>query len=291
EIRIHRPDADGVGEILAKGPNVMMGYWEDPAATAAAIRDGWLHTGDLGKFDEEGNLVIVGRSKDVIVDASGKNVYPDELEDLYDKHPAIRELSIVGLPAEDGTERVACLVVPETEGRDPAEVRREIEAHFREVSLRLPVWKRVKVLHFRDEPLPRTATQKVRRPEVVRALQEIEKAGQTGRRSASAGGEAWLYDLVARVCEQPLEKVVPEAKLEQDLGFDSLTFTELGAALEQAGVPLPSPDAILALETVADLAALVARQRRLGKAARESAEEEGEARPQAGRTIRSLLGS
>src|SRR5690606_24002213 len=70
-----------------------------------------------------------------------------------------------------------------------------------------------------------------------------------------------------------------------------LTFTELGAALEQAGVPLPSPDAALALETVADLAALVARQRRLGKAARESAEEEGEARPQAGRTIRSLLGS
>src|SRR5690606_28551654 len=110
--------------------------------TAEALRDGWLHTGDLGKLDEEGNLVLVGRSKDVIVDSAGKNIYPDELEDLYEKHPAIRELSIVGLPAEGGGERVACLVVPETEGRDPAEARREVEAHFREISLKLPVWKR-----------------------------------------------------------------------------------------------------------------------------------------------------
>lgn len=291
EIRIHRPDAEGVGEVLAKGPNVMMGYWEDPEATAEALRDGWLHTGDLGRLDEEGNLVLVGRSKDVIVDAAGKNIYPDELEDLYDKHPAIRELSIVGIPAEGGGERVACLVVPETEERDPAEVRREIEAHFREVSLRLPVWKRVKVLHFREEALPRTATQKVRRPEVVRALQEIEKEGKGPRKAAGTGGEAWLFDLVARVCEQPLEKILPEAKLEQDLGFDSLTFTELGAALEQAGIPLPAPEEILALETVAELAALVGRQRRLGKKARHGDAERSESAEPATKKLRSLVGS
>lgn len=290
EIRIHRPDADGVGEVLAKGPNVMLGYWEDPEATAEALRDGWLHTGDLGKLDEEGNLVLVGRSKDVIVDSAGKNIYPDELEDLYEKHPAIRELSIVGLPAEGGGERVACLVVPETEGRDPAEARREVEAHFREISLKLPVWKRVKVLHFRSEVLPRTATQKVRRPEIVRALQALEKEGRGTRRSAASGGEAWLYDLIARVCEQPLEKVSPEARLEQDLGFDSLTFTELGAALEAAGVPLPTPEEILSIETVAELVALVGRLRRQGGKSRHGSTGSAGAEKPA-RKIRSLLGS
>lgn len=291
EVRIHAPDREGVGEIVAKGPNVMAGYWNDPEATAEALRDGWLFTGDLGRFDEDGNLVIVGRRKDVIVDAAGKNIHPDELEALYEKHPAIRELSIVGLPAEGGGERVACLVVPRNEGRDPEEVRKEIEAHFREVSLRLPVWKRVKVLHFTDASLPRTATQKVRRNEIVRSLERLEREGRGTRRGQASGGEAWLYDLVARVCEQPLERIVPEAKLEQDLGFDSLTFTELGAALEQAGVHLPSPEELLSLETVGDVSRFVARQRRAGTG--KSRHRTGGAEPTApaGRKISGLLES
>lgn len=290
EIRIHRPNAEGVGEIVAKGPNVMLGYWKDPEATAEAIRDGWLYTGDLGRLDDEGNLVIVGRIKDVIVDAAGKNIYPDELEELYEKHPSIKELSIVGLPFEGGGERVACLVVPQLGEKSYEETCREIETHFREVSLRLPVWKRVKVLHFRREELPRTATQKVRRPEVVRALQALEK-GKPPRKSAAGSGEAWLYDLIARVSEQPLEKVVPEAKLEQDLGFDSLTFTELGAALEEAGVELPTPEEILSLETVAELVRLVGRKRRSGGKSRQSRGEGSASKEPAARKLSGFLDS
>ena len=98
--------------MIARGKNVMAGYWEDHEATAGAIRDGWFHTGDLGRFDEDGNLYIVGRSKDVIIDANGKNVYPDEIEELYKDSPYIKELSVVGLP--DGVaEHVACAVVPD----------------------------------------------------------------------------------------------------------------------------------------------------------------------------------
>lgn len=290
EVRIHRPGADGVGEIVAKGPNVMLGYWNDPEATAATIRDGWLHTGDLGRLDDEGNLIIAGRSKEVIVDAAGKNIYPDELEALYEKHPSIKELSIVGLPTEGGGERVACLVVPAEAPGGADEARRAIEGHFREVSLRLPIWKRVKLLHFQDEALPRTATQKVRRAEVVRALEALER-GRARRKAGAVGREAWLYDLISRVCEQPLEKVVPDAKLEQDLGFDSLTFTELGAALEAAGVELPTPEEILALETVEELVRLVGRKRRGGRKTRHAGEDAGEAGPPTGRKLKTLLGS
>ncbi|MBN1209440.1 MAG: AMP-binding protein, partial [Myxococcaceae bacterium] len=80
EIRIGNPDNEGIGEVLAKGPNIMAGYFGDRESTEAVLKEGWLHTGDLGRLDAEGRLYLVGRQKDVIIDANGKNVYPDELE-------------------------------------------------------------------------------------------------------------------------------------------------------------------------------------------------------------------
>ena len=117
----------------AKGPNVMAGYFADREATEAVLKDGWLHTGDLGRLDAEGRLYLVGRKKDVIIDANGKNVYPDELEELYGDHAHIKELSIVGLPDDGGGEKVACLCVPDYKERPREEVRRELEEHFRNV--------------------------------------------------------------------------------------------------------------------------------------------------------------
>ena len=96
EVRIANPDASGVGEVIARGPNVMLGYFENEAATRSALVDRWLYTGDLGRLDEDGNLFLVGRSKEIIVDTNGKNVYPDELEETYSNSPYIKELSIVG---------------------------------------------------------------------------------------------------------------------------------------------------------------------------------------------------
>src|SRR5262249_653044 len=100
ELRIDAPDGEGIGEVCARGPNVMAGYFADRESTDATLKDGWLRTGDLGRIDAEGQLYLVGRKKDVIIDANGKNVYPDELEELYGDHPAIKELSVVGLPDE-----------------------------------------------------------------------------------------------------------------------------------------------------------------------------------------------
>src|SRR5207253_10089946 len=113
EVRIDSPDENGVVEVLARGQNVMVGYYNNDKATDAVLNDRWLKTGDLGRLDEDGNLFIVGRSKDVIIDSNGKNIYPDEIEDLYGKSPLIKELSVVGLPDDEGGEKIAALVVPD----------------------------------------------------------------------------------------------------------------------------------------------------------------------------------
>ncbi|MCY7374720.1 MAG: AMP-binding protein, partial [Pyrinomonadaceae bacterium] len=115
EVKIESPDENGVGEVLARGQNVMLGYYNNDEATEAVLQDRWLKTGDLGRIDEDGNLYIVGRSKDVIIDSNGKNIYPDEIEDLYGKSVFIKEMSIVGLIDEDGGEKVSALVVPDYE--------------------------------------------------------------------------------------------------------------------------------------------------------------------------------
>ena len=93
----------------------MLGYYNDDQATEAVLHDRWLKTGDLGKLDDDGNLFIVGRSKDVIIDSNGKNIYPDEIEDIYSKSGFIKEMSIVGLSDDDGGEKIASLVVPDYE--------------------------------------------------------------------------------------------------------------------------------------------------------------------------------
>ncbi len=266
EIRIDEPDAAGVGEVLARGPNVMLGYFGgdsgapmvDRAATDAVLREGWLRTGDLGRLDAQGRLSIVGRKKDVIIDANGKNVYPDEVEELYQAPGVIQELCAVGLPDPEG-EKVALLVVP-APGSDPGEARRLVEAHLRRVTAALPFHKRAKVWHLVDEPLPRTATRKVRRPSVVLELQRLEATAvrdRRGREGAARGAEAWVLDTVAAVARRPRESVTVLSSLAGDLGFDSLMMTELQAALDEAGVPAPLVEQAAGTQTAGDLVRLV----------------------------------
>lgn len=264
EIKIADPDADGIGEVLAKGPNVMAGYFEDREATDAVIHEGWLHTGDLGRLDADGRLYLVGRKKDVIIDANGKNVFPDELEEVYGGHPHIQELSIVGLPDEAGGEKVACLCVPDYKGRPRDEVRRELEEHFRKVSAEMPFYRRVKVLRLRDGELPRTSTRKVKRKLVVEELKRLERVAASGEKArqaisgASGGVSEWLFPLIAEVSQRPLADIRPEARLAGDLGFDSLMLTELSVALEQTGVPMAAVNDLTQIQTVEDLRKLIA---------------------------------
>ena len=99
-----------VGEIIVKGDTVMSGYWNNPEATAKSLRDGWLWTGDVGAFDEDGFLTLKDRSKDMII-SGGSNIYPREIEDVLNLHPAVAECSVVGRPHPEWGEEVVAFVV------------------------------------------------------------------------------------------------------------------------------------------------------------------------------------
>ena len=147
-----------VGEILIRGPNVMKGYWRRPEATAEALRDGWLRTGDLATRDEDGYLRIVDRKKDMIL-RGGYNVYPREVEEVLFEHPAVREAAVVGLPDARLGEEVGAAVVLRPGERVAAE---EVSAFARE---RIAAYKYPRRVWFVDE-LPKGPTGKVLRREI-----------------------------------------------------------------------------------------------------------------------------
>ena len=280
EIRIADPDATGVGEVLARGPNVMLGYFKAGATTAEidrdlgrdVLEDGWLRTGDVGRLDAEGRLTLVGRKKDVIIDADGKNVYPDEIEELYRSDDLMRELSVVGLP-DTGGERVAMLVVPAAKDRTRHEMRRLLEEHVRRVSSPLSFHQRVKVWHTTEQSLPRTSTRKVKRAWVIEELRRLEAAAHRGARVREAAREGrsdeWLLDLLSEVARRPRTEITRESQLAADLGFDSLMLTELASALEMAGVSPNVLDDLHQVETVAELSRRVRRPEQASKTARQ----------------------
>jgi long-chain acyl-CoA synthetase len=283
DVRIHNPDRRGVGEVIARGPNVMAGYFGNEAATEATIQDGWLHTGDLGRIDEEGNLYIVGRLKEVIVDKDGENVYPDELEEIYEAPELIKEFTVVGIPEGTG-ERVACLVVPDYEKNDnltKEELRAEIEGHFHEVSKKLPLYKRIKSLHFVDEDLPRTATRKVKRREVVKMLQRLRREAEAvGAEAGDDVDAGWLLDIVATIVEKPRSAILLDTRFDE-LGFDSLMYTELATGVESAGADPPMPDILKNLADVRELSDYLKRKpvtvgRREGARSQESKDKDEE---------------
>jgi long-chain acyl-CoA synthetase len=275
EVKIHEPDENGVGEVLARGQNIMLGYYNNDEATKETMRDRWLRTGDLGRLDDDGNLYIVGRSKDVIIDSNGKNVYPDEIEEIYTNSPFIKELSVVGLQDESGGERIACLAVPDLEhdiSLSRAAVNRKIEEHFREISAGIPFYKRVKSLYFTNFELPRTATRKVKRPEVVEILIALEaRAKKTIEVASEEKGDsnvAWLRQIVANVSNRSAGEISLDTKLDE-LGFDSLMFVELAAAIEDGGGKVISPDTLNEVQNMRELLGAVQLLDRTKKLAEE----------------------
>jgi long-chain acyl-CoA synthetase len=156
-------ESGGIGEIVARGPNVMAGYYRNQPATDEVLRDGWLHTGDLGRFDEQGMLYVVGRAKEVIVDSGGNNIYIDELEEAYGHSQYLKELAVVGLKVGEG-EQVAALAVPAfARGESRRSVEDRLRADFDRIARGLSPHKHIRILRFTDAELPRTRTRKIKR--------------------------------------------------------------------------------------------------------------------------------
>jgi long-chain acyl-CoA synthetase len=260
EIRIDAANDEGVGEVLARGPNVMVGYEGDVFETERVLADGWLRTGDIGKLDDKGRLKIVGRSKEVILSGSGENVYPDDVEVMLGLPRFIKELSIVGLPDKDkpGAERVAVLAVPDYGGDevDRIERRREAEAELRKAIAELGRAMRPTVIHFSDADLPRTATRKVMRKQVRVTLINLRDAAEAIAASKAVGPHELQNSVVrtaiAAICKKPVAEVLPHHDIVSDLGFDSLMVIELTSTLEANAPRLVGRD-LSTLRTVAEL--------------------------------------
>ncbi len=165
EIKIDRPDSRGIGEILAKGPNVMLGYYEDEAATNEAIQSGWFHTGDLGRQDRDGVLYITGRKKNVIVHKNGKNVYPEEIETVINALPYVEESMVYGAPRGDDF-IISVNIVYNKEyfaGKETDEIEKTVREGISEVNRNMAKHQYIKNIRITDEPMEKTTTAKIKR--------------------------------------------------------------------------------------------------------------------------------
>jgi long-chain acyl-CoA synthetase len=168
EIEVRNQDAHGVGEVWVKSPTVMMGYLDDPEQTAETIVDGWLRTGDVGHLDASGQLHLVGRSKNMIVTAGGKNVYPEDIESAFDGLPCDEMVVFASNYLWPGGKLTSERLVAVVRGGDPDEIKELVEDRNR----KLPDFKRVRGLLLWDDDFPRTASMKVKRGPLAEALRE-----------------------------------------------------------------------------------------------------------------------
>ena len=269
ELQIENPDSNGIGEIIAKGPSTMKGYYQNADATKKAIRNGWLYTGDLGYMDAGGYLYLTGHCKDIIVPASGKNVYPVELESLYRDNPAISEMCVLGIPYEDRSDTAIHAVIVPT-APDEA-TKTEIQHHLQARAKELPSYQQFHKSHFWNDPLPKAADGSVDRQSLSRSLeahiknmtdlQEDSTADVVGGNSDSRLSRTdipeEILSTLARLARMPAHQIQRESRLDTDLGLDSLTRLDLLLVLEsRLGGTIP--DALLAnLETVGDVVRLI----------------------------------
>lgn len=284
ELRIENPDVEMRGEVLFRGLTVFGGYYNNQAATEAVFdREGWFHTGDLGRVSKDGFLFLTGRSKDLIVLDSGKNVYPDELEEFYSASPLIEEIGVVGVQ-QDGSETVGAVIIPS------ADIRRKysslriadlLQEEIIRLGRNLPSYKKLGTFVISLSPLPRTSTRKIIKPEVRTIFDRLQKSGgirATGTAKLSFFETAMIdtpeyaaiLEIVMRLSRTVApDLITPRSHLEFDLQIDSLKKLDLVSAIEQQyNISIPV-DEITRQETLGALVAFV--QDRIAATASDSA--------------------
>ncbi|HEX2947791.1 MAG TPA: AMP-binding protein [Clostridia bacterium] len=173
EVRIDNPDENGVGEIITKGDNVMLGYYKNEEATAKCLRDGWFHTGDLGKISRSGAYYITGRLKNVIVTKNGKNIFPEEVESYINRSPYVLESMVTGYEDDkSGETMVGAHILPNLDaikeklkGHAPSmeEIRSIISEVVKNTNRDMPLYKRISAFTIRESDFIKTTTMKIKR--------------------------------------------------------------------------------------------------------------------------------
>ena len=178
EVKIDDPDEEGIGELMAKGPSIMLGYYENEEATKSALEsDGWFHTGDLARIDKDGFIYISGRKKSVIVLNNGKNVFPEEIETLLNKVEGIKETFVFEKKEDDGDVKVCVEIVYDKElikelynieGEE--NIKEFLWDKVKEVNKLMPKYKYVRQMVITEEPLIKTTTLKIKRHEELKKV-------------------------------------------------------------------------------------------------------------------------
>lgn len=179
QLELFNQDEQGIGEIRVKGPNVMLGYYENEEATKEVLKDGWFYTGDLAYFDQEGYLFLTGRKKDMIVLKNGKKVFPDELETLINRLDEVSECMVYGMPdnKDKNDIKLSVKVVYDTEvvkekypDLSQEELEQVIWQKIKEINKTFPPYKYIKNMILTDQELIKTTTKKVKRNEEIKKL-------------------------------------------------------------------------------------------------------------------------
>ncbi len=273
EVRILNPDADGVGEVLIRGDNVMQGYYRNETATLEVLKDGWLHSGDLGYLDRDGYLFIQGRIKDIIVLSSGKNVSAEEVGRHYLQASSVKEIFVTTDAQE---EKLAAVVVPDLDffrKTGETDIYSKVKWDLDLLSQSLEPYKRVKDFVLIQEELPKTRLGKVKIYEAQRIYQERAGKRYAKKKPALEEGLSPVGEVVVEVLARQIgdPRISLDDHLELDLGMDSLGLVELLAALEGRFNLKIRDDEFTGILTVRELIGFVEEKK--PEAAREPEEE------------------
>ena len=178
DVKIEDPNEEGIGELLVKGPSVMLGYYNNEEATKETLtEDGWLHTGDLARIDKDDFIFISGRKKFVIVLKNGKNIYPEEIETLINKIEGIKESFVYGKPEDDGDYKICAKIVYDEDlveeifgTKNPEELKEKIWQEVKKINKTMPAYKYVREITITNKDLIKTTTQKVKRFEEIKTV-------------------------------------------------------------------------------------------------------------------------
>jgi long-chain acyl-CoA synthetase len=259
ELMILNPSEEGEGEVAVKGPMVMKGYYLNPSATSDAMKDGWFRTGDIGRIDNDGYLFITGRSKEVIVLSSGKNIYPEDVEKMYLRSRLIKEICILGVEKEEISESLHAVIFPNLEYAKEAQIANIQDAlkwEINDISRGLPPYMRISGFTITTEPLPRTPLGKLRRFMIKEDMtRKIEKKEECFEEETVFQGDEIdrkVYDALRAFVKEG-HHIGQDDNLELDIGLDSLSKIELVVSLEKIfSLKLPD-DFMIDIQSVGEL--------------------------------------
>lgn len=288
EIKIDNPDSSGVGEVCIKGPNITPGYYKNEPATRELLREGWLYSGDLGRLDRDGNLYITGRLKEVIVLPSGKNIYPEDVENLYKDSPIVRELCVMPLRSPSGSlTGLRMVVVPETKElieRGIFDVSQRVRSIISMTGSSLPSYMQISDVIVYNGELPKTRLGKFKRKEIEEIAEELRKEEGPLQQVLSPDDMELMINPESVSFLKRFSELTdlngpfrPADDLTLDLGLDSLMLVQILELMEKEyGVHIPESE-IPELRTIGDILRKLPESRHVTAPAETAPFEEGAA--------------